>query len=71
MQIPHHPQLKISQQREFVEENFLHPVRTAFTPKIPELWQQGLSERNWKRIYDHRNLESLRGYPVLDPHQIL
>ena len=73
MQIPRHPQLKISQRREFVEENFLRPVRTAFTPEIPELWQQGLSEveRNWKRIYDHRNLESLRGYPVLDPHQIL
>lgn len=44
-----------------------------FTPMTPEMWQQGLSEvdRNWRRIYDHNNLESLRGYPVLDPHQIL
>jgi len=40
---------------------------------MPSLWQQGLSavQRDWKHIYDHGNLESLRGYPVLDPHQLL
>jgi len=71
--IPRYPQLKITERREFLEENFLPPTHTDFTPETPKLWQQGLSrvQRSWKRIYDHSNLEALRGYPVLDPHQIL
>ena len=62
----------VSTERKFAADYF-KPLSSSVAPGTNSMWQNALSSvnRKWNRVLDHPNLDRLRGYPMLDPSQLM
>lgn len=62
----------VATERKFTTDYFKR-LESPVAPETNVLWQNALSSvnRKWNRVLDHPNLDRLRGYPVLDPSQLM
>lgn len=65
-----YPQWKTIASRIAVNEAKFLPMPTSHSPILNEAWAFALRKviNKWQRVWDHENLEVLRGYPFPDPH---